>query len=267
LNELIKAIKDKNVILFVGSGVSANLGLPTFRGLINHMAEELGYDPDIFNTLGDGDYLSLAEYYAIEKGAIGELRSWMDINWHNPNIKIEESEIHRLIVDLDFPIIYTTNYDRWLESAYNYYDVDYTKIINVGSISDIKPSKTQIIKFHGDFNDDTSIVLTESSYFERLNFEGPLDIKLRSDILGKSVLFIGYSLNDINIKYLLFKVNQLWEASPHSSLQPKSYVFLHKPNPIKEKILESRGIHTISSNEDNPREALTTFLKTLLKNE
>ena len=32
-----------------------------------------------------------------------------------------------------------------------------------------------------------TIVLDESSYFERLEFETPLDIKLRSDVLGKSV--------------------------------------------------------------------------------
>ena len=45
-----------------------------------------------------------------------------------------------------------------------------------------------------DFSDDSSIVLTESSYFERLEFNSPLDIKLRSDMLGKTILYIGYSL-------------------------------------------------------------------------
>lgn len=33
LDELKEAIQQKNVILFVGSGVSKNLGLPTFSDL------------------------------------------------------------------------------------------------------------------------------------------------------------------------------------------------------------------------------------------
>ena len=68
-------------------------------------------------------------------------------------------------------------------------------------------NKTQIIKFHGDFDDDSSLVLTESSFFIALDFESPLDIKLRSDSLEKSLLFIGYSLSDINIRYMLYKLH------------------------------------------------------------
>jgi hypothetical protein len=45
----------------------------------------------------------------------------MDKEWHNDDIKIKDSEIHKLIVDLDIPIIYTTNYDRWIEKAYEYH--------------------------------------------------------------------------------------------------------------------------------------------------
>ena len=36
--ELIDELKRSKVILFVGAGVSANLGLPSWSELINHMA-------------------------------------------------------------------------------------------------------------------------------------------------------------------------------------------------------------------------------------
>ncbi|MCF6136467.1 SIR2 family NAD-dependent protein deacylase [Pseudalkalibacillus berkeleyi] len=261
--ELIEAIRKKNIILFVGAGVSASLGLPTFRDLINHIAERMGYEQEIYNVLGGGDYLTLAEYYKIKKGSIGELRSWMDTNWHNPNIKINESKIHELIIKLDFPIIYTTNYDRWIEKAYDYHKKGYTKIKNVADIKDTKNGKTQIIKFHGDFDDDNSIVLTETSYFDRLNFDGPLDIKLRSDTLGKGILFIGYSLDDINIRYLLYKLTKLWESSSRPELKPKSFVFLPRPNEIKKTILENKGVNVINSEIDNLSKATEEFLETL----
>jgi hypothetical protein len=258
---LIEAIRNKNVILFVGAGVSANLGLPNWKNLISHMATKLGYDPEVYNSLGDN--LSLAEYYIRER-SIGELRSWMDREWHNQAIQIEKSDIHRLIVQLDFPIIYTTNYDRWLERAFEHYNKKSLTIKNVGDLRNIQEGVTQIVKFHGDFDDDSSIVLTESSYFERFDFESPLDIKLRADILGKTVLFIGYSLSDINIRYLLYKLHKTWQDSAFSNGRPSSYIFFPRPNPIQEKVLGERGIKMVSLNDDDPASSLKTFLETLL---
>jgi hypothetical protein len=262
MQDLIEAIRKRNVILFVGAGVSMNLGLPSWNELISYLAEELEYDVDIFKSLGD--YLTLAEYYEIKKATIGSLRSWMDTKWHSNDIKIEESKIHKLIVDLNFPIIYTTNYDRWIERAFKYYSKPTVKIANVGDITKIQDNYTQIIKLHGDFDDDKSIVLTESSYFERLSFDSPIDIKLRSDILGKSILFIGYSLNDLNIRYLFYKLNKLWESSAHSFARPKSYIFLDRPNPIQEEVLRKRGILTFVSKEDDIGVGLEKFLSELV---
>lgn len=186
----------------------------------------------------------------------------MDTKWHNPNIQIEKSKIHKLIVDLDFPIIYTTNYDRWLEASFDYYKKKYTRIINVKDFTEIKDGITQIIKFHGDFSDDNSIVLTESSYFERLDFSTPLDIKLRSDMLGKTILFIGYSLEDINMRFLIYKLHKIWNDYKES--RPSSFIFLTKPNEIEETILKDRGIISLVSDDDNPGVGLYNFLESLL---
>jgi len=260
MKDLVEAIKARNVILFAGGGVSMNLGLPSWEELVDKLAHDLGYEKDIYNTLGD--HLVLAEYYKLNKG-IGSLRSWMDRKWHTDKVDIAASEIHQLIVDLDFPIIYTTNYDRWIEYAFDAHGKDYNKISDVSDIKDIREGVTQIVKFHGDFDNDSSIVLTETSYFDRLDFETPLDIKLRADVLGRSILFIGYSLSDINIRFLLYKLNKLWEQANNTDAKPKSFMLLIKPNPIQERVLEHRGITTFVSTHKNPKAGLTDFLKTL----
>ncbi len=261
--ELIDELKRSKVILFVGAGVSANLGLPSWSELINRMAQELDFDPKTFQSYGD--FLELAEYYEIKKGSIGPLRSWMDVSFHNPAIKIEESRIHELIAKFNFHIIYTTNYDRWLEKAFEAHGVEYVKVTNIFDLTKLRSGITQIIKFHGDFDDDSSIVLTESSYFNRLGFEGPLDMKLRSDILGKSILFIGYSLKDIDMRYLLFKLNKLWEGYSNDSVRPKSYIFTLSDNPIQRDVLERRCVETIVADDENPQHALEEFLATISK--
>lgn len=173
--------------------------------------------------------------------------------------------IHQGIIDLQFPIIYTTNYDRWLEIAFYRRGQPFVKIANVGDFTKIRDGITQIVKLHGDFEDDASLVLTETSYFERLAFESPLDIKLRSDSIGKSILFIGYGFSDLNVRYLQYKLHRMWSNSPYSSARPSSFMFLTRPNPVREAILTQRGILPIVSESDDPKEGLKAFLKGLVK--
>ncbi len=261
MESLKDAYRSNRLILFVGAGVSANLGLPPWKQLIEEVAVQLDYDPDVFNTYGN--FLALAEYYRIKKGNIGALRSWMDREWHK-DIDITASEIHRLIVQGRFSAIYTTNYDRWLEYAHDAYQREYIKISNASDLAKAQDNIRQIIKFHGDFDDDSSIVLGETSYYERLQFETPLDIKLRADTLSKAVLFIGYSLSDTNIRLLFHKLSKMWSKYEPSGVRPISYVFSHMPNPVQEEILSQWGIRMISSDHDDPGHALTCFLKELV---
>lgn len=260
-NDLIHDIINQNVILFVGAGVSMNLGLPSWSKLIDQMALDLGFEPEQFKN--NGSFLELAEYYNLKKGSIGSLRSWMDTNFHSSDIKIENSKIHKLLLELNFDLIYTTNYDRWIEKAFDYYKKPYQKIIGIHDFTQSVSGTTKIVKYHGDFDDDSSIVLTETSYFDRLDLNTALDVKLRADSLGKSLLFLGYSLNDLDIRFLLYKLQLLWRQDL-SSVQPTSYVFLTEDNPIKRKVLESRNIQTIASNESDPGKALEFFLEKLV---
>jgi NAD-dependent SIR2 family protein deacetylase len=193
LEDLVAAVRTKQAILFAGAGVSMTVGLPSWSTLIEHIADELDIDLSDFKDM-DLNYLTLAEYYRLKQGSIGPLRSWMDRNWTIPEDTLRKSRVHELICKLDFPIVYTTNFDRNLETAYDLHGKDYVKIVNAKDIARVREGVPQIVKYHGDFDDDGSIVIAETDYLERLSFESPLDIKFRSDSLGKTILFIGYSM-------------------------------------------------------------------------
>ena len=79
------------------------------------------------------------------------------------------------------------------------------------------------------------------------------------------MLFIGYSLGDINIRYLLYKMHVQWAKSEWVRVRPRWYFFLSSPNPIQEAILENRGIKAIVSQKDDPAEGLKDFLYGLVK--
>lgn len=261
---LKKAISENRAILFAGAGVSAALGAPTWGQLIDHIGEELGFEPAVFRSLST-NYLTLAEYYRLERGTIGPLRSWMDRSWNFDDDKIKASKIHQLIVELAFQKIYTTNYDSNIERAFELSGKPVKKIVDVRDFVSVGPGDHQVVKLHGDFENDDSIVLTETDYFGRLSFESPLDIRLRADLLASPVLFIGYSLSDINVRMLLHRLWETWDSTSHQAHKPRSYIFLPSPNQIEERVLEQWGVKTLVGEDPDPRKSLEKFLSDLVE--
>src|SRR5215216_8183805 len=256
---LADAIKRRHAILFVGAGVSMAVGLPSWQSLVDHLLKELDLSPDVIDGMDEGHQM-LAEFYRLKQGSIGPLRSWLDRNWKVACDRVSESQLHKLIVELDFPTIYTTNYDRNLETAFEVHNKPYAKITNAKEIADAPEGVTHIIKYHGDFDDDNSLVLTETDFFERLSFDSPLDIKFRADALGRPILFIGYSMSDPNIRLLLHRLWRTWQASGYEKDRPQSYVFMLRPNAVDEAVLEQWGIRVLTEPDCKPEEALETFL-------
>ena len=261
LNDLAQQLANDQLILFIGAGVSMSMGLPSYAKLIKEIGEQLGYDGDIFHDFGD--YLTLAEYYHLKMPGLQDLQTYLRGQWKRSDEQVRASTVHQAIVQLRCPIIYTTNFDGLLERAHRVYNSPYRTIRSVKDLVGYQTDRTQIIKLHGDLSSPSTLVFTESSYFERLAFESPLDIKLRSDALGKSILFMGYSLSDINIRYLLYKLQKQWELELRKELRPKSYVYIGRPNPVQEDVLLSRGLIPIIAENDDPSLALTNFLKRL----
>ncbi|ESY03023.1 MULTISPECIES: SIR2 family protein [unclassified Mesorhizobium] len=263
INSLANAIRHRSAILFVGAGVSISVGLPSWEKLIERMAKELGVD-DEFSTRRDR-FQTLAEYYRIKHGSIGPLRSWMDRNWSVAKERIEKSELHRLIVTLDFPVIYTTNYDRNLELAFEIHGREYVKVANARHVAQARRGVTHIVKFHGDFDEDSSLVLTETDYLDRLSFNSPLDVRFRSDALGSTILFIGYSLSDPNIRLLLHRLWQTWHRSGYEKDRPPSFIFMPSRNPVEEAVLGRWGISVLVGAGNDPEAGLTDFLRRLVE--
>ncbi|MCA0008609.1 MULTISPECIES: SIR2 family protein [unclassified Mesorhizobium] len=263
IEELARSVRERRAILFVGAGVSMSVGLPSWRKLIDHLVEDLGIDDGIIAP-SDVSYQTLAEFYRLKRGTIGPLRSWMDRNWSVSHEKVRRSEIHRLIVALDFPIIYTTNYDRNLEVAFEVHSRDYVKVANAKDIAKASNGVTQIVKYHGDFDDDSSLILAETDYFDRLSFDSPLDVKFRADALGRTILFIGYSMSDMNIRLLLHRLWQTWRLSGYETDRPRSFVFMPSPSVVQEAVLGRWGIEMLSEEAAQPEQALAAFLSKLL---
>jgi hypothetical protein len=263
VDALAGAIQERHAILFVGAGASMSVGLPSWDMLTDHLLEELGLDRNVIEGM-NGGYQMLAEFYRLKKGNIASLRNWLNRNWEVSSERVSQSRLHRLIVDLKFPIIYTTNYDRNLEVAFDIHCQPYIRIANAKDIAEAPDGVTQIVKYHGDFDDEASLVLTETDFLNRLSFDSPLDIKFRSDALGRTILFIGYSMSDPNIRLLLHRIWGTWRRSGYEKDRPQSFIFMPELNPIQEAVLARWGIKLLTGRRaERPEDALINFMADL----
>ncbi|WP_246826333.1 hypothetical protein [Rhizobium binae] len=85
--------------------------------LIHHMLMDLGL-PSSFAAANGTTYQKIAEYYRLKHGSLSQLVDWMKREWQISPAQLKNSELHRLIVELDFPLVYTTIYDSNLEMSY-----------------------------------------------------------------------------------------------------------------------------------------------------
>jgi len=255
--------RDARLIPFVGAGLSVPLGLPSWSSLLDIIAGQLGYDSDVYRS--NGNPLQLAEYYVAAKGSIGPLRSEMDRLFDPSDDAILKSPTHTRLVDLKVPLIYTTNYDRIIERAFELKGVPCHTIASIDDIGTAPPGATWVVKFHGTFSDDASLVLTESSYFDRLEFESAIDIKLRADTLGKSLLFVGYNLGDINIRYLLYKLHKLRRRIIREQQRtPSAYLLAFGAGEIQRTLLAQWDVEIIELDPLDKTGSITTFLESLM---
>ena len=251
------------MIPFVGAGLSNPLGLPSWDLLIDNIATQVDYDPAIYRL--NGTKLQLAEYFVAAKRSIGPLRSEMDRLFNPTDDAIRASASHRLLVQMNLPVIYTTNYDRIIERAFELRNVPCHTIANIDDIGAAPANVTQVVKFHGSFSDDASLVLTESSYFDRLDLDSALDLKLRADTLGKSLLFIGHGLGDINIRYLLYKLHKLRsQLRPGQERLPSAYLTAFGAGHVQRTLLRQWDVEVVELDPVDKTRSTEAFLESLL---
>jgi hypothetical protein len=264
LGSIAQALNSRRAVLFVGAGVSMSVGLPSWSNLVEFLLRDLGL-PHVPASTHATTYQAIAEYYRLKHGSFAPLVDWMREKWQVSPQQLRASALHRLVVDLDFPIIYTTNYDTNLEQSYKAFDRPYDKIASAADMAAANPGRTQIVKYHGDFGTPESLVLTESDYFDRLAFDAPMDIKFRGDAFASTLLFIGYSMSDLNIRFLLHRLWSVWRQTGESARRPPVFLFMHEPDEVQHHVLRSWGVTVLAGEGQNQEDSLVRFLESLLK--
>lgn len=197
-SEIEKTIKERNLTFFIGAGISKISNLPNWFELINAMCDEISLPKK--DKFDNNELLSIPQKYYYELNKNDDL--YYDfLNKHLNSESLETNEIHDLLMLFKPKKIITTNFDDLIERTANKLLLSYKVISKDSDIStiDVNPF---ILKVHGDLK-NRNIVLKEDDY---LNYEKDFNLintLLKTIFATDTVVFIGYNLNDYNIKLIL----------------------------------------------------------------
>lgn len=212
-NELKEAIKNNKIILFVGSGVSLDLGMPSWNELVKNIIDDIvqktgNTDLDMLkDILTQGvmdaiDILELIEKKKYRKYAFNYIEKNLRLN---DNAKLD---LHKKLFEF-CPRIITTNYDHAFERATE----DKVSIINndsINGLTNLSNKEEYILKIHGDVNDPEKCILFKSDYDKLYNDKTGLFMsQLKNCVLNKTLIFIGFSFNDPYIKEIMDHINMI----------------------------------------------------------
>jgi hypothetical protein len=201
---LINAVRDKNCVPFVGSGLSIPLNFPTWEDALKHLAEickkEQRANAELILTLTqEGDYLDAAEKARKKLGE--EIYSRELKKLFAKPITTDMLTNQRLVWDLGAQTVVTTNFDTLLEHSITPCPIvvlpqDKAKLAEV--IRDTQQCK--LLKLHGSISEFPSIVFSKRDY-DRLYSpnENACQAAFKSLLLRKALLFIGFGLRDLAI--------------------------------------------------------------------
>jgi hypothetical protein len=158
----------------------------------------------------------------------------------------------KMLAELPFRIIVTTNYDRMLESALRklpdgkekepevfVYNPDANEPTQ-DARDDPTAERPLVFKMHGDIETGRSMVITDEDYItfvQRMSDKEalhPVPQTVRYRMKQWPTLFVGYSLRDYNLR-LLFRTLR-WRIDPADL--PPSFCVDRNPDPLVLKVLQ-----------------------------
>lgn len=249
LKEIIKE-SPTAPFLFIGSRFSRRyLGLEDWKGLLSRFGSNLPSGFIRYISESNGDLALAAEKMAEpysdywwslpDSHIISSQADWYahissplryDICNYLKSLDIHKKELldelniltsKKTIIDG----IITTNWDLLLEHLFE--EENYKVYVGQGNLLFSNPQKiAEIYKIHGCCTDPKSLVLTKNDYEDFHKKNRYLAAKLLSIFLEHPIIFIGYSMNDENIRSILCSISEMMSNDEHRAKLANNLIFI-----------------------------------------
>lgn len=235
-HRLLSLVRKHQVVPFIGAGMSASCGLPTWGGYIENQLRRMGMETDeAAKAVSAGNFEDLVDKI-VEDGVGVFERRFIDAF---ATAKYESSSL-KVLPKLFLDVVATTNYDTVLESIFKDAGFEFSdRISGIGDssllISALSNKTSALFKIHGNISEPTTRILSKTEYDNAygngdIDFSLPLPGKLRYLFQNRSLLFLGCSLGEDRTLSLFNSVVQ--ELGP--GMVPEHFALLELPSTISE---------------------------------
>jgi hypothetical protein len=277
--KLLRAVKERRCIPFVGSGFSKQADpnfFPNWEQLLTRMIEH-------FESIG-----SLKKIEATELRLLLQKRhhlmvaeslktqiprdAYLDfLKKQFDPLNISPSDAHKLVFQLKPRMIITTNYDRLLEDTYAAVEHKAISVTYYNHPAQVQNRLNEdryydrpfLFKIHGDIEFPSEIILAESDY-RRLRYnENGYRMLLSSIFVHYTVLLMGFSLNDEEI---LLHLGAIRESLKHEAFPDYILLKAGSLTSIEEtRFRNDYGLEVIYYPSGKNHEGLAAVLSELVK--
>ncbi|WP_240655039.1 SIR2 family protein [Croceicoccus ponticola] len=203
--------------VFVGAGVSMGAGYPSWASLLTEVGEELGVQSGELHDLA-----ALAQWSIQENGSATQVRNVIKEQIgaeHAVPVTLE------IIARLPVKFIWTTNYDRLVERAFGSVN---RPIDTVSGAADLAlratPGATRLFKMHGSVERLDDVVISTDDYELYRSKRGAFLPLLQAHLSSMSMLFLGISFTDPNIRHVLSLIRESFTSAP-----PEHFAIVRPP--------------------------------------
>jgi hypothetical protein len=207
LNELVQAIKRQKIAPFIGAGISASLGLPTWGVALKELSKQLYIKPNknIEDLIDAYKYIQAAEllYKKNPQAFANHVEDKFGIN---PNWTKQDyfNGVLKYLPGISKGCVITTNFDKILENLFKHDGSSFEGFMHGSQadssfVTDLIEGNRCLLKLHGSAKEKKTFVFTETQYDKAygtpISFKNELPRTLRQIYISHSLLFLGCSLD------------------------------------------------------------------------
>lgn len=241
---LRQVLESGDCVLFIGAGVGSHLkrpdgsAAPDGAKLATDLCTHFGVTP------ASTDLARVAELVEIRK-----TRTQL-INFVKRSLDVEPDETFQWLATFKWRAIFTTNYDRAIERAYELNPNPHQSPVSMSATSDLKYTDPRveipIFHLHGAlFGPQAShIVITQTDYARFKDKRQMLWSRLKTEFATSTLFYVGYSGRDPNWQLVLDELTQEF----YPSELPQSFRLDPFPDELDVELLKNRHIETLKGN-------------------
>lgn len=240
---LARLAAEGRLVLFLGAGVSAGAGLPTWNDLLDLLAAEAG--------IADAERRSLARLEERDRALVIEgrlrqqgsnlgqhvARSFRDSPWC--------SLTHTQLAALPVNEAATTNYDTLFEDARR----DIGRPTTVLPYELVGEDPCWLLKLHGCVTHPDDIVLTRDDYLRYTERRAALAGILQALLVTRHMLFVGFSLRDENFHRVMHDVRRAIRLPGSTVREPFGTALLLRQYPFLDEVWRD-DLHLVHVGEE-----------------